>query len=185
MKCLEFLYFYLMDESSTKDVMVVLDPRKAKMRDVSPMIPRTPTKTAKERSPHLTSTRSTSLEHHAMPSPTKRVDAFSMLRKEFDFMPTTPRKPTTRKSSARVAKTSRNLSPTSIPLPETPHKLPLPNKRGITRDENTPPLPRQKPAVEKRRTRTIVEKKEILGTMLGNVDALVHGVEQAGLFPLQ
>ena len=36
----------------------------------------------------------------------------------------------------------------------------------------------------KKGPRTMQEKKEILGTMLGNVDALVEGVKKAGVWGL-
>lgn len=42
-----------------------------------------------------------------------------------------------------------------------------------------------KPAARDRNVRTIDEKKEILGTMLGNVDALVEGVRKAGIWGLK
>lgn len=37
---------------------------------------------------------------------------------------------------------------------------------------------------EQGKTRTTEEKKELLGTMLGNVDALVEGVRKAGIWGL-
>lgn len=40
------------------------------------------------------------------------------------------------------------------------------------------------PTVGRHKWRTTEEKKELLGTMLGNVDALVEGVRKAGIWGL-
>ena len=44
--------------------------------------------------------------------------------------------------------------------------------------------PRRYEREEGERMRTTEEKKEILGTLLGNVDALVEGVRKAGIWGL-
>jgi hypothetical protein len=193
MKCLEFLYFYLMDESSTKDVSAVLDNEA--YRTSEPIPPKTPTKkkltfaiAQTQTSQQFMTPPSSPTRSRTPSSPTKRTsNPYAMLRNELeDFLPMTPKKPPPRSSAAldngdippmpkmNLFKSSLSGSPTKrMPQSQKP-------------DENEPPaivvLP---PTVtEKKLTRTTKEKKEILGTFLGNVDALVEGVEKAGVFGL-
>lgn len=50
--------------------------------------------------------------------------------------------------------------------------------------ENTDVEEHQKLRPRQEHIRTTEEKKELLGTMLGNVDALVEGVRRAGIWGL-
>jgi len=194
MKCLEFLYFYLMDESSTKDVSAALDNETYQLS--GPLPPKTPTKKkptfaiAQSQAPQRISTPPSSPTRVRMPSsPTKRgSNPYAMLRHELDdFLPTTPKKPPKR------ADVTLDLD--APPLPKmASFKTSLgvsPTKQTIQiqkLDENEPPEILTPPSLtiqtEKKLTRTTREKKEILGTFLGNVDALVEGVERAGVFGL-
>ena len=190
MKCLEFLYFYLMDESSTKDVSAVLDKEDYRFTQAIP--PKTPTKkkihfavTQASQNPNSDTPGSSPTRPRIPSSPTKKPaqNPYAMLKDELEeFMPTTPKK-----------QTFRNSASNPMELPRVP-KLPLlknpssdsPTKRpGQLLDENQPPtlLPSLK-TTQKVLTRTTREKKEILGTYLGNVDVLVESVEKAGVFGL-
>ena len=101
---------------------------------------------------------------------------YAMLKSELDdFMPTTPKKLSRSTSSQDT-----------FDLPPIP-KLPIlkPKRHSVSSDENQPPaLHSSQPISEKPILRTTREKKEILGNYLGNVDALVEGVEKAGVFGL-
>ena len=55
------------------------------------------------------------------------------------------------------------------------------NRSGSGTDAAPAPVP---PRKDKDERRTTEEKKELLGTMLGNVDALVEGVRKAGIWGL-
>ena len=51
-------------------------------------------------------------------------------------------------------------------------------------DDFSTPRSREEEEIRHERVRTTEEKKEILGTLLGNVDALVEGVRRAGIWGL-
>lgn len=182
-----------MDESSTKDVSAALDNESYRVSE--PIPPKTPTKKkptfaiAQSQTPQRISTPPPSPTRTRTPSsPTKRgSNPYAMLRHELDdFLPTTPKKPPKR--------TDVTLDMDAPPLPKmASFKTSLsasPTKRTIQiqrLDENEPPeilTPPPSIQIEKKLTRTTREKKEILGTFLGNVDALVEGVERAGVFGL-
>jgi len=108
-----------------------------------------------------------------------------MLQKEVDFMPVTPKK-------SHVSRLGIGpLRPSSAP------NSPFKNFRVIPDEANTEIGCRsdgnsfaseQDHAISKPQDRDIVktteQKKEFLGFMLGNVDALVDGVKRAGVWGL-
>lgn len=56
--------------------------------------------------------------------------------------------------------------------------------KKATEDFSTPRRREREGESSHERVRTTEEKKEILGTLLGNVDALVEGVRKAGIWGL-
>ncbi|GJJ07224.1 hypothetical protein Clacol_001424 [Clathrus columnatus] len=162
-KCLEFLYFYLIDETEGVPCLKLLpdpsrspSPERTTTASVSPLVPRTPRK------------------------PASRL---ALLRKELDFVPVTPKKV--------------QVSKLGIGTPYSgSHHHPRDREGG---GENTPVL-RTSPTKAARmgeqlgvangntgeieRRRSTQEKKEILGSLLGNVDTLVEGVAKSGIWGL-
>jgi len=111
-----------------------------------------------------------------------------MLKKEVDFVPLSPKK--AQVSRLGVGGVSRHTPGKSISRsrlgsgPDTDgqqHKQPelskTPGCEG-SREE------RAKSKTTTGNFKTTEEKKELLGTMLGNVDALVEGVRKAGIWGL-
>ncbi|KAN0126800.1 CDC14 domain containing protein [Russula decolorans] len=225
MKCLEFLYFYLMDETSPRPDLsignieqihlppVSLSPSPTKPR-YSPQSSRNAssssddslTSTGSSRSSSTSESSSTSLSSSSTPahtrllsmipktppSPTKpstqsyaKPRTLLMLQKEVDFMPVTPKK-------SHVSRLGIGpLRPSSAP------NSPFKNFRATTDDANTEIDHRSggnsftsernhvisKPE-DRDMVKTTEQKKEFLGFMLGNVDALVEGVKRAGVWGL-
>ncbi|KIY51640.1 hypothetical protein FISHEDRAFT_70615 [Fistulina hepatica ATCC 64428] len=128
-----------------------------------------------------------------------------MLRRELEFVPVSPHRPGTVASgepqpTPKKAQVSQlglgRASSLQVPavITEKPHQQKDPLRTG------SEPVPAGRyygaPLAEKlsrslphmlregRSTRTTEEKKEILGTMLGNVDALVESVKKAGIWGL-
>ncbi|KAF9006711.1 cell division control protein 14, SIN component-domain-containing protein [Cyathus striatus] len=97
-----------------------------------------------------------------------------MLRKEVDFVPLSPKK-------ASISK----LGPNGISR-RTPSTLASQSRLGSSSESIADNYPVSTDAADKENTkrRTTDEKKELLGTMLGNVDALVEGVRKAGIWGL-
>lgn len=97
-----------------------------------------------------------------------------MLRKEVDYEPLSPKKPRGFRPGLGVADT---------PIPTTPS---VSRFRGTISSKTLSGRGEDAEARTSRhdRVRTIDEKKEILGSMLGNVDALVDGVRKAGIWGL-
>jgi len=97
-----------------------------------------------------------------------------MLRKEVDYEPSSPKKPRGFRPGLGI---------TDLPGPATP-------SMSRIRDISNKIIPSDcAEGAEARsngheRVRTTDEKKEILGGMLGNVDALVEGVRKAGIWGL-
>jgi hypothetical protein len=89
------------------------------------------------------------------------MQGYGLLRKEIDFVPTTPRKP-------KMTFASNDAAPPMPPL--TGSRL-FSGASGESRTDSTV-------------TRSLGEKKELLGNLVGNVDALVKGVGEAGIFGL-
>ncbi|KAG1735053.1 cell division control protein 14, SIN component-domain-containing protein [Suillus lakei] len=241
MKCLEFLYFYLMDETPTHtrpdethslpSSPVATRPSTPLLRPENKMFAR-PASGASNISFACTSTRSSSnsstssssffsvssgssitttasVESIHTPSPIKKsysTSAFTpsdprtppssppsttsnarkipaplqsrpmlMLRKEVDYEPLSPKKPRAFRPGLGV---------TDTPIPATPSV----SRFRETMSSKTFSSGHAEDIVARSsrhdRVRTIDEKKEILGSMLGNVDALVDGVRKAGIWGL-
>ncbi|KAG2141659.1 cell division control protein 14, SIN component-domain-containing protein [Suillus cothurnatus] len=239
MKCLEFLYFYLMDETPIHiqpDETHSLPSSPIATRPNSPLLlPENkifarPATSASNISFACTSTRSssnsstssssffsmssgssttTSFEGIYTPSPIKKsysTSAFTssdpctppssppsitsgarkipaplqsrsmlMLRKEVDYEPLSPKKPRGFRPGLGVTDTPIPTTPSVSRFRETISSKTFPSGRSEDAEARTS---------RHDRVRTIEEKKEILGSMLGNVDALVDGVRKAGIWGL-
>ncbi|KAK0190512.1 cell division control protein 14, SIN component-domain-containing protein [Armillaria mellea] len=106
------------------------------------------------------------------PSPVFRPKSLHMLQRDLDFVPESPH----RSTASSVTNTSllRPQSGKSVSHSSTRSRL----GSAFVLDTSS----KTTGAVEK--VRTTEEKKAILGTMLGNVDALVEGVRKAGVWGL-
>jgi hypothetical protein len=94
-----------------------------------------------------------------------------MLQRDVEFVPSTPQKgPFARKGPTMLARGGSG----SDGLPE----------RLSVETEQTEDVEVKLLNAGTARTRTRDEKKELLGTMLGNVDALVESVSRAGIWGL-
>ncbi|KAG2042078.1 cell division control protein 14, SIN component-domain-containing protein [Suillus americanus] len=236
MKCLEFLYFYLMDETPTHmwpDETHSLPSSPVATRPSSPfLLPENKIFGASNISFACTSTRSssnsstssssffsmssgsstttsTSFENIHTPSPIKKsysTSAFTssdprtppssppsiisstrkipaplqsrsmlMLRKEVDYEPLSPKKPRGFRSGLGIADTPIPTTPSVSRFRETISSKTFSSGRNEDAEARTS---------RHDGLRTIDEKKEILGSMLGNVDALVDGVRKAGIWGL-
>jgi hypothetical protein len=114
-----------------------------------------------------------------------------MLKKEVDYIPQSPKKlPRPRRKSlshSSLSYSSSSLhsrSPSQAAFAESRRE----NTAGISSvvevdAVNTASEICKKPKGEEK-WKTTEEKKELLGTMLGNVDALVEGVRKAGIWGL-
>jgi len=102
-----------------------------------------------------------------------------MLRKDIDYVPQSPQN-VSRSSASRQ---SRSLSKLQIKTgsEDDCRLLGQPIPEHIS---EYIPVTNEKSSSQKDRIRTTEEKKELLGTMLGNVDALVEGVRKAGIWGL-
>lgn len=217
MKCLEFLYFYLMDETSPRaDLsMPAIEPSQLLATPLSPSpFIDTPikfpyftqsgrnassgsedsfTSSNSSRSSSSSSSSATSLSSSSMtsktpPSPTKpssRPRSLLMLQREVDFVPATPKK-------SHLSRLSVDpLRPLSVPsspfknfrvVPDGNDKINLHESHGAA-DGGEQNIASSKLGSEDT-VKTTEQKKEFLGLMLGNVDALVEGVKRAGVWGL-
>ena len=117
-----------------------------------------------------------------------------MLKKEVDYIPQSPKRvpgftPRHQKSLSHSTLShsppslhSRSRSQTALPesVNEDAAVISLvidPDAANAASDVNKKPRKEEK-------WKTTEEKKELLGTMLGNVDALVEGVRKAGIWGL-
>lgn len=100
-----------------------------------------------------------------------------MLRKEIDYVPLSPKKKSTL-SRAELGN-SRQTAARSISKLQRLESGSEDDCRMLGH-----PTPGGGSEPQKDRIRTTEEKKELLGTMLGNVDALVEGVRKAGIWGL-
>ena len=112
-----------------------------------------------------------------------------MLKKEVDYIPQSPKKVaglgaryphghgSSLSSSNSHPRLKSQLISTKLPSEETDLNVSSPTKLNSER-KATVTIGR------KEKWRTTEEKKELLGTMLGNVDALVEGVRKAGIWGL-
>ncbi|OJA20321.1 hypothetical protein AZE42_05444 [Rhizopogon vesiculosus] len=237
MKCLEFLYFYLMDESPTptqsdeihslltspvttrpntpsrppetkifaRSVSGTLNISFASSSTLSSSGSATSSSSSSSTSSFSSSTTNTSIESIHSSSPIKKSYSIStftspdpqtpsspppsgarrfpaplqsrsmlMLRKEVDYEPLSPKKPRGFRPGLGVTDATGPATPSASRLREI-------NKRTISSDRTEGAEARSS---KHNRVRTTDEKKEILGSMLGNVDALVEGVRKAGIWGL-
>ncbi|KAG6916479.1 hypothetical protein DXG01_006673 [Tephrocybe rancida] len=114
-----------------------------------------------------------------------------MLRREVDYEPQSPKKAqasrlgvtSSRHSSSKsIASTSRSRLASEDDCRRYSQVSATPSRH----DKNEGAVENEPSRAQSRaeKTRTIEEKKELLGTMLGNVDALVEGVRKAGIWGL-
>ncbi|TFK43854.1 cell division control protein 14, SIN component-domain-containing protein [Crucibulum laeve] len=243
MKCLEFLYFYLLDETPSSSIEL---PRKNSQSTPPPTVPATPIKPSK---PYLngtplrpssknfpfsssaSSSGSSSSSRSASGSSTKSYSSTSsnasssttassvssspekaspmpryppktppsspplahrvplqlhprsmMMLKEVDYVPLSPKK--AQVSQLGVGGISRRAPSKGLSRLGSCESVEDQDKNQMSyseveKQEEPPEIPQTN---EKRRTTE--EKKQLLGTMLGNVDALVEGVRKAGIWGL-
>ncbi|KAF8914352.1 cell division control protein 14, SIN component-domain-containing protein [Gymnopilus junonius] len=128
-----------------------------------------------------------------------QLRSMMMLRKEVDYVPQSPKKfgglssrPTHRKStSTPVNLNSRSLlSPTEFSTGEE-RLSPTKEERSVSSYVlHSSPISKSdsfeqgEAIIQEGKWKTTEQKKELLGTMLGNVDALVEGVRKAGIWGL-
>ncbi|KAI9467051.1 CDC14-domain-containing protein [Lactarius psammicola] len=225
MKCLEFLYFYLMDETSPRSdlsgaafetshlLAAPLSPspfidtpikfqyfaqsgRNASSGSEDSFTSSDSLRSSSSSSSSTTSLSSSSTTSKTPPSPTKpssthsftRPRSLLMLQREVDFVPATPKK-------SHVSRLSVDpLRPLSMPnspfknfraVPDGNDKL---NPASFHEGDGAAVGGEQNIAFSKLGNRDTVktteQKKEFLGMMLGNVDALVEGVKRAGVWGL-
>ncbi|KAI9447994.1 CDC14-domain-containing protein [Lactarius indigo] len=228
MKCLEFLYFYLMDETSPRSdlsgmaietshlLATPLSPspfidtpikfpyftqsgRNASSGSEDSFTSSDSSRSTSSSSSSATSLSSSSTTSKTPPSPTKlssthsytRPRSLLMLQREVDFVPATPKK-------SHVSRLSVDpLRPLSIPnspfknfraVPDSSDKM---NSASFHEhgSDGTAVGGEQNIATTKLgnsqdTVKTTEQKKEFLGSMLGNVDALVEGVKRAGVWGL-
>jgi hypothetical protein len=113
-----------------------------------------------------------------------------MLKKEVDYIPQSPKKvaglgaryphghdSNLSSSNSSHSRPKSQLISTSL-CEEIDLDVSSPTKQNLERTASVVTVGRQE------KWRTTEEKKELLGTMLGNVDALVEGVRKAGIWGL-
>ncbi|KAH9077133.1 CDC14-domain-containing protein [Lactarius deliciosus] len=213
MKCLEFLYFYLMDESSPRPDLSGTTIETGHLLVHAPFpyftqsgrnassgsedsFTSSDSSRSSSSSSSATSLSSSSTTSKTPPSPTKSSSTHSytrprsllMLQREVDFVPATPKK-------SHVSRLSVDpLRPLTIPnspfknfraVPDSSDKM---NSASFHESDGTAVGGEQNIAFTKLGNRDTVktteQKKEFLGSMLGNVDALVEGVKRAGVWGL-
>ena len=106
-----------------------------------------------------------------------------MLKKDVDYTPLSPKKPQSTRSgvigsSSRFISRSRLASGSEDDCQQWSQSLHDDTQESVDTEEKV------KPHLPKELIRTTEEKRELLGTMLGNVDALVEGVRKAGIWGL-
>jgi hypothetical protein len=225
MKCLEFLYFYLMDETSPRSDLsmatieqirlppMALSPSPTKPiyflqsdRNASSSSDDSLTSSGSSRSSSTSTSSSTSLSSSSTPvytrfsstipntppSPTKpsthsyaKPRTLLMLQREVDFMPVTPKK----SYASRLG--VGPLRPSSAPDSPFKNFRATPDEANMEtgrRSDGISFASERDHAISKSAVRDAVktteQKKEFLGFMLGNVDALVEGVKRAGVWGL-
>ncbi|KAG6861972.1 hypothetical protein C0995_009156 [Termitomyces sp. Mi166 len=114
-----------------------------------------------------------------------------MLRKEVEYEPQSPKKPQLSRAGSGSGGVSRYASTKSMSRLRAASED---DCHGYSQVPGTPSRHEQNGTVSERglsgpqnrteKTRTTEEKRELLGTMLGNVDALVEGVRKAGIWGL-
>ncbi|KAF8550496.1 CDC14-domain-containing protein [Imleria badia] len=201
MKCLEFLYFYLMDETTQEVTPLgsqstpstpVMTPSHASTRlGGSNIFPR-PASNASFSSSSSSSFSSRSAFSVAANSSQSSIRTPSPLKKSYStpVIVSDPHTPPQSPPPVRDAgkRTPRAISTRPMMMlrkdvdfePQSPKKA-HGSRVYVSEDFSTP---RRHEREEVERVRTTEEKKEILGTLLGNVDALVEGVRKAGIWGL-
>jgi len=114
-----------------------------------------------------------------------------MLKKEVDYIPQSPKKvaglaaryphgysPNVSSATSFHSRSKSRLISTESLCEEMGLDVSSPSKPNLERTTAVAPT------VGKHKWRTTEEKKQLLGTMLGNVDALVEGVRKAGIWGL-
>jgi hypothetical protein len=114
-----------------------------------------------------------------------------MLKKEVDYIPQSPKKvaglgaryphgysSNLSSSNSFHSRSKSQLISTKSLCEEMGLDVSSPSKQSLERTTAVVTVGRQE------KWRTTEEKKELLGTMLGNVDALVEGVRKAGIWGL-
>ncbi|KAF8592723.1 hypothetical protein K439DRAFT_1626064 [Ramaria rubella] len=175
-KCLEFLYFYLLDE--TGDLSLT-----------SPTKPKPPTPNQNIASASASSSRSASPDSTSIPrTPRKQPRNLALLRRDLDFIPITPKKAQVSRLGVGTPRTGTGAGAGRIPHSEKPGRS-SPVDISIT---PASPTKRRSPGLSAATAaesqcnlrRSTQEKKEILSNLLGNVDALVEGVSKSGIWGL-
>ena len=149
--------------------------------------PRHPTPIPSSLDASTSSSRSASPDYTTPPrTPLKPPSHLALLRKDLDFVPITPKKVS-----------HLGLGTPRIAPGRTPHKV-RPERNTPVEVSVTPASPTKKryviessPAVgfhvggsQGDHLRSTEEKKEILSSLLGNVDTLVEGVAKSGIWGL-
>lgn len=118
-------------------------------------------------------------------SPTKpKPKSLAMLKREVDFVPLSPKKP-----HAVFKRDVGPIDPIKFPHPTHPtadyEKIDLDDDWLSDSTSNSTVTGQGAPSSpSKSITRSTEEKKQILGNLMGNVDALVDGVKKAGVWGL-
>ncbi|KAG9317738.1 cell division protein Cdc14 [Chiua virens] len=203
MKCLEFLYFYLMDEtthdvggiSSVEFQSTPSTPVAAQVHASTPKIFPRPVSGGSYSS--LGSSRSLSSSSKSTfsvvtNSSQSGIRTPSPIKKSYSTPGNVPDPYTPPNSPPSDGKkTPRAISTRGLMMlrrdvdyePQSPKKVPG-SRMCLSNGFSTTRSYEKEEIVENSRVRTTEEKKEILGTMLGNVDALVEGVRKAGIWGL-
>jgi hypothetical protein len=188
-KCLEFLYFYLLDE--TGEITLTPGTKQKTPQSLPPIhdapriatpLPPVPDASTSSRSPSPVSSPCT---------PRKIPQNLRMLRKDVDFVPMTPKKAQVSRLGVGTPRTAPGRTPHRASLPTNPGRnspvdisiTPVsPTKRRMDAESSFGEL---RPAENQGdRRRSTQEKKQILGSLLGNVEALVEGVAKSGIWGL-
>lgn len=192
MKCLEFLYFYLMDETPA-DVRSEGSPTHS-----SRPVASSSSQTAHPRSSSsLTCVSDSSnfsdfeswspaptIASTPPQSPTKANKArephsrLGMLKRDVDFVPMSPKKAQVAQLGIGKRRDTKQPNRGRVPSPLGPTSS---CDTRIEDDEDRVDDPVGSPTHQ---TRSTEDKKRILGQLLGNVDALVEGVKKAGIWGL-
>ena len=199
MKCLEFLYFYLMDETtqavngttllgsqSTPSTPVTTQVHTWTRLGGPKMFPRETShssfgsSSSSSRSAFSVATNSSESSIRT-PSPVKKSHSTPVIASDPYTPPNSP--PFLSRRTPRTASTRpMMLLRRDVDYePQSPKKV-HGSLMFVSEDISTPR--RQEREEGHERVRTTEEKKEILGTLLGNVDALVEGVRKAGIWGL-
>ncbi|KAL5488252.1 hypothetical protein ACEPAI_6360 [Sanghuangporus weigelae] len=220
-KCLEFLYFYLMDESTPLSDEVPVRPSSPVKRPRSTPFERSRVSTASSRSSNSSGSHSSSSSLGSWsPTPTlagtpplspkksafselsQAQDALGMLRKDVDFVPQSPQKVKVAQVDGGIRRPGTPQQSSPLKVPRVVHKQASPLSRLASEETLRPDSDIDSGVYDVRKTvsktgpwktssvgcissvqtRTMQEKKEILGQLLGNVDALVEGVKKAGIW---